>query len=421
MLGYYTPAFFHINVGTNASFRRFYDLDYSVYLHEYMHFIQDTTTLYGLNNMFVYSEYIRYAINSIYDSIDKRFNIPILPTEDNKGNVYLNMKINKLTNGDSSEIKRIKEIVSINPFIESTGVVNSLVDEIESISVECIDNDNNSHILSFGALSIMENMAYMMEQLICSNYVSSPDYPYSFVEKIAEKIYPEFCCDRLNVLALCDLTLQYSNPGRVFVQFLQEMHSEKWLPVSPEELYDVIYLKKNSINNKDEISFEQCFVNLTNTVKKQIKGYFYDPQLFTNISIWVDQLLNTAINLRFKNKYFILNIARGGNVKTNKPIEQLFKEIGTPLISNNSGECIMSCPNYPDGADLSYFSAIGQIISIFESKNCACSLYPMCVRYKNEVDERCKSAPWERCNDKILCPVALLWRHWKLKDYIPIV
>lgn len=151
-LGYYTPAFFHINVGTNASFSRFSDMDFSVYLHEYIHFIQDTTTIYGLNNMFVYSEYLRFAIDQVYSSKNKRFDIPILPTDDNKENVYLNMKIQNLTNGDSSEIRKVKAIISINIESEPTGVIGSSVDSIESVFVECIDDKDNDYFLSFGAL-----------------------------------------------------------------------------------------------------------------------------------------------------------------------------------------------------------------------------------------------------------------------------
>ena len=420
-LGYYTPAFFHINVGTNASFSRFSDMDFSVYLHEYIHFIQDTTTIYGLNNMFVYSEYLRFAIDQVYSSKNKRFDIPILPTDENKENVYLNMKIQNLTNGDSSEIRKVKAIISINIESEPTGVIGSSVDSIESVFVECIDDKDNDYFLSFGALSIMENMAYLMEQMICTDYSRSPDYPYSFAEKIVNKIYPEFGMDRLNVLALCDLSLQCSNPGKVFVQYLQEMLSKGWLPTSPEKLYDQIYQRKNSINNSGEITLEQNFIELSNIVKQQTQGYFNDPKFFTDIRNWIEQLLHTAVNLRFKDRYFILNIARGGNVKTNKAFEQLFKEIGTPLISNNTGECTLLYPNQPEGVELGYFSAIGQIVSLFESGNCKCALHPICVKHGNDVDKRCQSAPWERCNDMRLCPVALLWRHWKLKDYAPII
>ena len=52
-LGYYEPAFFHINIGTNSSFEKFSSRDFSIFLHEYIHFIQDVTTVYGLNNIHV--------------------------------------------------------------------------------------------------------------------------------------------------------------------------------------------------------------------------------------------------------------------------------------------------------------------------------------------------------------------------------
>ena len=94
-LGYYTPAFFHINISKNHSFEKFSNEDFSVFLHEYIHFIQDVTTIYGLNNMYVQSEYIRYATHKVYKSNNRKFNIPIIPNANNEGNIYLNKAICK--------------------------------------------------------------------------------------------------------------------------------------------------------------------------------------------------------------------------------------------------------------------------------------------------------------------------------------
>ena len=43
-----------------------------------------------------------------------------------------------------------------------------------------------------------------------------PDYPYSAAEIIANNIYPEFTKNTLNILALADCCLMFSNPGEVF-------------------------------------------------------------------------------------------------------------------------------------------------------------------------------------------------------------
>ena len=130
IMGYYKPAFFHINVKTDNAFKNFSDNDFSIFIHEYVHFIQDVTTTYGLNNMYVYSEYIRYATKHAYNSSNKQIKTPIRPTTDNEDNVYLNQKICSLTNGDTNSILRIIEIKEINEIDEPTNVVGSMIETL---------------------------------------------------------------------------------------------------------------------------------------------------------------------------------------------------------------------------------------------------------------------------------------------------
>ena len=52
--GFYEPSFFRLHIETDNSIENINNLndrDFSTFLHEYIHFIQDTTTYYGLNNI----------------------------------------------------------------------------------------------------------------------------------------------------------------------------------------------------------------------------------------------------------------------------------------------------------------------------------------------------------------------------------
>lgn len=417
-LGFYNPSFFHINIGTNSSFEKFFDKDVSVFVHEYIHFLQDVCTIYGLNNMYVYSEYIRFATNEIYKSKNKEFIAPIIPNENNHDNVFLNKRICKLTNGDTATIKKVVRIIDITSTVEGTGVSGSDVDSIDCVMVTCIDDKGDENYVSFGAESIMENMAYLMEQIICDKFIPSPDYPYSFAEKIVEYLYPEFGTDMYNVLVLCDSSLLYSNPGKIFVQYLQEMKSKKWLPTKPEDIYDEILPRKIILNGgSDEMTIEDNYEQLAEIVRNQLKGYFHDPELFKEIRTWIDQLILKGQDLRFQNKYFILDFARGGI----DVFIDFVKHFGTPLISNSMGECTFVYPENPDGVEIGYFYAISQIISFFENGNPKCELLSICKRHGNKIDNRCDTTPWERCRDEFLCPYAMLWKLWRLKDFQPVI
>lgn len=61
----------------------------------------------------------------------------------------------------------------------------------------------------------MESMAYMMERMITHGSVSAPDYPYNAAEMVVDYIYPEFGKDKLNIIALCDACMQFSEPGKI--------------------------------------------------------------------------------------------------------------------------------------------------------------------------------------------------------------
>lgn len=420
IMGYYKPAFFHINVKTDNTFKNFSDKDFSIFIHEYVHFIQDVTTTYGLNNMYVYSEYIRYATNHAYNSRSEQIKTPIRPTPDNEDNVYLNQKICSLTNGDANSILRIIEIKEISEINEPTNVVGSMNDNIESIVLTIIDDKGDEHFTVFGALCLMENIAYLIEQYVSKDCIKSPDFPYSAAEKIVEKLHPEFGKNKLNILALCDISLLYSNPGRVFVHLLHEMKSEKWLPTIPENIYDNYLSAKTLINGLEEITLKDNYEHISSVVIAQLKGYFNDT-IFDDLKDWIHFLVNTAKKIRFNDKYFLLNIAKDGYFRENDSLMKILGTLGTPLVSNSLGNCTMHYPGKVKGVELLYFLALGEIISVFENGINNCGIYNICEIYKYNVDNRCKTAPWERSQDSILCPFAMLWRHWKLKGYTPLI
>lgn len=72
------------------------------------------------------------------------------------------------------------------------------------------------------------------------------------------------------------------------------------------------------------------------------------------------------------------------------------------------------------------FWAINQILKIFSDKNAVpCELKAHCKQSSAfdpeiKVDERCDVSPWNRCNDERLCPFAVIWKHWNLRNHIPV-
>ena len=51
----------------------------STFLHEYIHFLQDVTSIQGFNNFYILGEYIRYVTQKIKQSGTNEVRLPIHP------------------------------------------------------------------------------------------------------------------------------------------------------------------------------------------------------------------------------------------------------------------------------------------------------------------------------------------------------
>jgi len=421
ILGFYLPGFFRLHISTQNSivdFNKLNDFDFSILLHEYIHFIQDITTYYCLNNIHSTVEYFRFVNNFIINKLDNEFEIPILPDPSNNDNVLLNSFLCNITFG-YFENNDVDQIFSYKIENKAINIPRSPISEIEIVSVVFFDRSNIKRDFIFGAGCILESMSYILQKLTCKNYAISPDIPYLSAELLVEFIYPDFGKNLLNILALCDISLNISNPAKYFVLTLEEWKKKGIVPSSPKLLYDNFRngnFKVNSIEVGNAV--DRNFINMSNLAKSQLFGYFNDKR-FDNLKKWIEEVIMVAQNLRLQNPYFILDIAEG-NIRENKVFIEIFNKLGTPLLTNNNNEFRFYHPKaFTNQIDVGFFWAINQIQKIFFGYKTECELYEFCKQSKISIDNRCVVEPWKRCIDKDLCPFAIFWRHWGLSNYKP--
>ena len=71
VLAFYKPAFFGMQVNVSAKeldFSKWDSIsehDLTIFFHEYIHFLQDISTVWGVNNIYVYGEYITGSVERI--------------------------------------------------------------------------------------------------------------------------------------------------------------------------------------------------------------------------------------------------------------------------------------------------------------------------------------------------------------------
>ncbi|MBP7359633.1 MAG: hypothetical protein KA955_09920 [Prevotella sp.] len=441
---YYVPSFFRINLGHIADFADISNIPFGVFsafLHEYVHFLQDITTLYGLMVLGNTTYYIR-DVASRLSGKKGGFTVPKKLSNSRRDFGYSNSILEKLYKGEL--IKPMRNNVKILSY----EIKHCSIDypKLESVVVNCRDNTEEPFSFLFGGNILTEGMAYMIQRLCYDSvYVKEgvplldlSDYPYMIDYYIANTIYPELAVYKELIIGIADISLLTYNPGLTFVRFMEKLRDEKFLEKYTEEnmhlIIDDLYDKGHKFVNWSLDRFKQVQDNTF----AQMTEYFKMP-IASELNDWVQKMWNQAFKLRELAPHYILDLilANNGDVRTNQIFISIYRGIGTPLIINGDNEGFISPPQgFAPSADFmpGFMWAVDEISRIFSKQEIAvpCQLYDYCNQSSRDhettnpylrqtkTDDRCKQNPWIRAlDDNALCPVAAIWRHWNLKDCYP--
>lgn len=420
LLGSYIPTFFEMHVATrddDMTINKMSDGDATVLFHEYIHFLQDITTFYGLNNLYVQSEYFHSVVNRVKGNL--QFQVPYM-IRDNKDNVLLNQKICRLTNGDSEESSfyLVHSVDEWSDDLADDFISNPPISEIKNIVL-----NQNDNMRSFGAIAIMESMAYILERLCSPNaYVSSPDYPYRAAELVAIYYDAKFGNDLLRVLALCDMSLQNSNPGLCFVNIMKLVGEGKLLFDTPESIYDYFYNRRVKSVYGRVTSWQDSYNKLLNQVDTCLQDYIKGIDSLKSYHEWINHLVDFSRDWRNNDRYFLLKMARKNDLKKNDCWGYTVARIGSPLMVNaNNHYFKLPYDGMQEGESVEMYAALKEIYKLFLEGNKPCGLLTWCNdSLKSTPNELCNTAPWKKVGETKLCPYAFFWRHWGLTGCEPV-
>ena len=439
--GSYMPGFFRMKLEFPFSSSRFaiYNLskeNQAAFFHEYIHFLQDITTYWGLNNAYVYSEYIHLACNKIYEQPSGEIHLPIKVKYDSS-NVAANKWMVEQTIGDYQEfdllfITSYCKVVLYPPFKDSY---------IKYITKVVLTIQGGKRI-EFGARAIMESMAILLESRIAPGGRKPKEYPYNSAEYLAKFIYPGFTNDDRRIIALCDYSLMFSEPGKIFVETVEFYRIQNLLP-TPEEIYKKLYYEKLQQNGKIE-DIRSSYMNIALNVGERLKLYLNDsPYYFqigrngTHIKIHpivareykqfhraIENLIDFGIYIRYCDSLFFINMAAGGTTFCNNWLRMSLNRTGVPLIEDIYHDYYTIPSSVVTDNVLNFFFAIEQIYNTFQDGQDICDMMELCgssAELNPPVDDRCWKEPWLRSKDYQLCPYALFWRHWNLSGRSKII
>jgi hypothetical protein len=407
--GTYTPSALKLQLNAKGDLGKLWGTKFEdVFIHEYVHFIQDISTLYGLTNFTVSLNDIASRAQSVYSNSKETIIKRPVPFENNS-----NSKLNRLLLshyfGNRIEIPIIQadsdwKICSVKE------IKNQLHPELETIKIE-VEN----YIFNLGSFHIMEGMAYEVQKFLYPATFKSPDIPYLVISNILKNL-DHLDIDSLDLIAICDASLLSFHPAEAFFAIYQNLQNfiekpeHSWYYELVENgMTNAIDVQNNNVTNR-------LFSNKVSEFIELIERIIPYPNLVEQKE-WLYSKLRKFQNLRQENKTFIIEILNSQNPK--HKFHEFIKETGSPVIFNLLGEGYTIEEDILKQDASVYWTAITEIRNILSTTENGCKLINYCKKnlLEGPPDEKCVNSPWNRVNLETHCYFAKFWKSWMLSQY----
>tara|TARA_R110002096_G_scaffold407290_10_gene605808 strand:- start:10959 stop:11906 length:948 start_codon:yes stop_codon:yes gene_type:complete len=297
--GYYCPSFFKLGVETVYNLGDLNTLQtepepFSTFFHEYIHFLQDVTTSFGLANGCIIVDRMKYANHEVFRQ-GVSFQVPLSLKED--ATTEINKEIHKVYLGDgygsapsAITVTKVKEVDSA---VMLPAPYSKYVPRVKVT----FKKDDTTGTFDFGAFCIMETMTHIAQNRY--HTVAHDAVPYRAGQLIAQSEYDVIGKNDLFVFALCDACLMTFQPGLTFYRALCHMKNDGFYPSNEREVYDFV-IRNFKAENTPLMSH---FSWMSGYATVQYIGYL-TTRTFDNERHWIHHVLIKAHELRINNPYF---------------------------------------------------------------------------------------------------------------------
>jgi hypothetical protein len=399
--GEYEPSFFIIRINSDDSVDECLVKNRSVFVHEYIHFLQDLILPYCIREGLV--RLAKFFDRKDFYLMKKEIRLP-----DN--NVLIGEKLTSrqsdFTWGDSDFIDSIDGAESFECVSES--VVNY---DFKLYKYYIIFSDGRKY--HFGARDLLEYIAYKIESKHFPSDEELPDIPYRTVDFFFKKNNID-CMSDNKKMAIIEYCLINDNPVRrlfVIVDDIKILSSRMniniFSDVDDERFLNFLY----GINPPSKGVPPETLSKKIDRRVGRLSLYLdekFSKEDFNFISDWLDIVMKyVACNIAGKSFFYHLFSIKSSDF--NREIDDIFYNIGAPLIVNNSGE-MRSFLSNNDLCDESKKQFI-QFLLTYEFEHYLSRKDPQCpmcgVCEKNDpslMDSNCMNAPFRRAFQGKSCP-----------------
>lgn len=389
----YQPGFMqiHLTFPYSESFAALTDIhDQGSFLHEYVHYLQNLTTPWGLyTSMLMYETMV-----NTFAYIQETSETIKLPLRLNFGD-KIQQRMSIVSNGNgtnpfendnchgSFKIDRTKRIIWHRNY---TNIGNGHYPYIE-LEVPCIDGSKK---IKLGAYIIKESMAAMCQmQLDFSAKHEEYDVPYNLIKILAEQHFPKIAADDKKLISICYISLFSLTPAQTLIDQLDfANHNPKY---SGMELLEMFVNESTiSINNNTKLSVVAFFDDIANR---------FEVTLAKSLRTPLDYIHEAISRVRLSGGIVPLVSALYAPNFDKDTVQTIIDHVGIPYVYTDFGEYYYPKSVKGENKDsndiivLIGMSALYNYIVHPNSLKC-CPLRYMCMKSDFDKDE-CFDAPWE--------------------------
>lgn len=360
------------------------------FLHEYVHYLQNLTTPWGLyTSMLMYENMVKtFAyIHSKSESIK----IPIRLKFEEK--VQRRFDIVSIGNGTNPFkdynlercliIDRTKKIIWHRNYTK-IGEFSYPCIELEVPFVDCLKK------IKLGAYIIKESMAAMVQMLLDPSAKHGDyDVPYNLIKILAEQSFPKIAADDKKLISICYISLFSLTPAQTLIDQL-DFANRNPCHSGVELLYKFINESTILVNKKKQLSVVSFFDDIANK---------FEDILSKSLLMTLDYIHEAISRVRLSRGVVPLISALYAQDFDKDTVQTIIDYVGIPYVYTDFGEYYYpKSVKYETKESNDIIALIGMSAMynyiVYPNKYKCCPLMYMCQKEKCTKNE-CFDAPWE--------------------------
>ena len=311
----------------------------ALFLHEYIHYLQDITTVSGYARIETIVDQIKWAV--MLGTEHHKLTIPLNPKSTWAFNITPNATCLELSMGDFKKKYQNADVRYQSPenfeIIEhSTPFKDGRNNGVKIITRLTFKDENDVvHQYDIGEMAISESMAYIIEQHIYPGVLpAAPDFPYNVVRNVVRWKCQRAETDEI-LVAICDVSLMYSFPGYAFYYLVEWLHQYQG-PVTPALIY--LYGFGPEMTKWSNTKFwKESLTDVNAMVRDTVDDYFIHRH-WRKTADEIGLSLKTALEYRLKSPAFIIDVLRGGKICQNWALQEAVSYMGCMAIYTDTND-----------------------------------------------------------------------------------